>query len=377
MQKGAWCERTCKKILTIGGDFMNCFDSMEQSGMEELVFCSDKLTGLKAIIAIHDTTLGPAMGGTRMKAYPTEEAALGDVSALAKAMTYKASMAGLNFGGGKAVIIGDPCEFKTETLLRAYARFVERLGGRYITAVDMGINEYDIDCIRRETRHALGGTAEGGRGGCPSPATAYGVWQGIKACAQVAFGTSDLNEKTVAVQGLGSVGSVLCKYLAKEGANLIVSDVDLERGMAFAREIGAQWTDPEMIHKVDCDVFAPCAMGRVVSAATLPELKCRVLAGAANNVLSDETMADELHKRCIIYAPDYVINAGGLIYIAYERTSYLPDEIIKIVGQIGERLLQVLERAAAENKSPLLIANRMAEERVVAARNLQALQSGF
>ena len=351
---------------------MNCFDSMERSGMEELVFCSDKFTGLKAIIAIHDTTLGPAMGGTRMKAYPNEEAALEDVSSLAKAMTYKASMAGLNFGGGKAVIIGDPCQIKTETLLRAYARFVERLGGRYITAVDMGINEYDIDCIRKETRHALGGNAEGGRGGCPSPATAYGVWQGMKACAQIAFGTSDLNKRTVAVQGLGSVGSVLCKYLAKEGAILIVSDVYTERGMAFAAEIGAQWADPAMIHKVDCDIFAPCALGRVVSAETLPELTCRVLAGAANNVLSDETMAAGLHNRGIIYAPDYVINAGGLIYIAYERTSCLPDEIMNIVGQIGERLKLVLERAAVENISPLLVANRMAEERVVAARNLRA-----
>lgn len=351
---------------------MNCFKSMERSGMEELVFCSDKVTGLKAIIAIHDTTLGPAMGGTRMKAYTTEEAALEDVSALAKAMTHKASMAGLDFGGGKAVIIGDPRELKTEVLLRAYARFVERLGGRYITAVDMGINEFDIDCIRKETRHALGGTAEGGRGGCPSPATAYGVWQGIKACAQVAFGTSDLNKKTVAVQGLGSVGSVLCKYLTDEGADLIVSDVDTERGKTFALEIGAQWVEPEVIHKVDCDIFAPCALGRVVSAQTLPELNCRILAGAANNVLADESMADELHKRGIIYAPDYVINAGGLIYIAYERSPYLPDEIMKIVGQIGGRLQQVLERSAAENRSPLWVANNMAEERVANARELLA-----
>ncbi|MDW7650156.1 MAG: Glu/Leu/Phe/Val dehydrogenase dimerization domain-containing protein [Bacillota bacterium] len=356
---------------------MDCFVGMERFGMEELVFCSDRQTGLKAIIAVHDTTLGPAMGGTRMKAYSSEDEALEDVSALARAMTYKASMAGLDFGGGKAVIIGDPAEMKDETLLRAYGRFVQRLGGRYITAVDSGINEFDIDCIRRETGFALGGSAAGGRGGCPSPATAYGVWQGIRACAQTVFGSPELKGRVIAVQGLGSVGRVLCQHLAGEGASLVVTDIDADRGKAFAIQVGAGWVEPEEIHKVHCDIFAPCALGGVVKKETLPELDCRILAGATNNVLADHALCDELHRMGILYAPDYVINAGGLIYIAYERTPYLPKEIMKIVGQIGERLLLVMERAAKEDASPLWVANRMAEERITAVRELLALRSGF
>lgn len=356
---------------------MVCFDSMDRFDVEELVFCSDKKTGLKAIIAIHDTTLGPAMGGTRMKAYSSDEAALQDVAALAKAMTYKASLAGLDFGGGKAVIIGDPAKIKSEVLLRTYGRFVERLGGRYITAVDSGINEYDVECIRRETRHALGGCAAGGRGGCPSPATAYGVWQGMKACAEVAFCTPSLAGRTVAVQGLGSVGEVLASHLAAEGAKLVVSDTDIARGKAIALKLGARWSDPAHIHKISADIFAPCALGNVITADTVKELDCKIVAGAANNVLADSGLADTLHRMDILYAPDFVINAGGLIYIAHERTPYLPEEILEIVGRIGERLRRVFERAGQENTSPLWVANKMAEERIQAVRSLLALRTKF
>lgn len=355
---------------------MGYFESMERFGMEELVFCHDGKTGLKAIIAIHDTTLGPAMGGTRMKVYPSEEAALDDVCNLARAMTYKAAMAGLDQGGGKAVIIGDPTELKTERLLRAYGRFVEGLGGRYITSVDSGINEFDVDCIRKETRFALGGTPTGGRGGCPSPATAYGVWQGIKACAEAAFGSASLKGKTVAVQGLGSVGRVLCEHLREDGAGLVVSDVD-EKGKALAVQWGAIWVEPADLHKFPCDIFAPCALGGVITDQTLSELKCRVVAGAANNVLAKPELADELHKRNILYAPDYVINAGGLIYIAYELTQYLPAQVMAIVGRIGERLKAVLARSAREEKSPLWIANRMAEERIQSAKEPVKLVSSI
>jgi leucine dehydrogenase len=377
MHKSAGCEQTCKKILTTGWVLMVSFARMENLGMEEMVFCHDKRTGLKAIIAIHNTTLGPAMGGTRMKAYPTEEAAVEDVTALARAMSYKASMAGLDLGGGKAVIIGDPLQQKTEALLRAFGRFVERLGGRYITAVDSGINEFDVDCIRRETRHALGGTAAGGRGGCPSPATAYGVWQGIKAAAEAVWGTNDLQGKIVALQGLGSVGCVLAEYLTSEGARLIVSDIDAVRGKESARRVGAQWVDPSEIHKSECDIFAPCALGGVISAETLPQLRCRIVAGAANNILADDELADVLHSQGILYAPDYVINAGGLIYIAHERTPYLPDEIMCIVGRIGDRLRLVFERAKEEGISPLRVADRMAEERISSGKDLLSLRSGF
>ncbi|MBS4023740.1 MAG: Glu/Leu/Phe/Val dehydrogenase [Dethiobacter sp.] len=352
------------------------FSSMDSFGLEELVFCNDKRTGLKAIIAIHDTTLGPAMGGTRMKVYANEEEALQDAVSLARAMTYKSAAAGLDLGGGKAVIMGDPALSKNEALLRAYGRFVERLGGRYITSVDAGINEYDVDCIRRETLFALGGTAFGGCGGCPSPATAYGVWQGMKACAEAEFGSPELADLTIAVQGLGSVGRVLCEYLKSEGARLIVTDIDINC-RKLAEEWQAEWVLPQEIHKVPCDIFAPCALGGAVNEKTLPELVCRIVAGAANNVLSGDNMADELHKKGIIYAPDYIINAGGLIYIAHERTRYLPGEIMEIVGRIRGRLGQILKRAAGEGVTPFLVARQMAEERINAAKGLLSLRATF
>jgi leucine dehydrogenase len=352
-------------------EFMDCF------GLEELVFCHDRRTGLKAIIAIHDTTLGPAMGGTRMKAYACEEDALQDVAGLARAMTYKASVAGLDLGGGKAVIIGDPHQLKNEALLRAFGRFVERLGGRYITAVDAGINEYDIDCILRETSFALGGTAVGGRGGCPSPATAYGVWQGIKACAEAVFGSPALEGLSIAVQGLGSVGRVLCEYLNKEGARLFVTDTDIEKGLVLANQWQAEWVAPEDIHKLQCDIFAPCALGGVINKSTLPELNCRIVAGAANNVLAEEHLVEELHGKGILYAPDYVINAGGLIYIAHERTAYLPEEIMEIVGRIGGRLSDILLRASAENVAPYRVACQVGEERISAVKGLLTLRADF
>ncbi|MBS4032246.1 MAG: Glu/Leu/Phe/Val dehydrogenase [Clostridiales bacterium] len=355
---------------------MFCFENMDQVGLEEVIFCNDRKTGLKAIIAIHDTTLGPAMGGTRMKAYASEAEALVEVAGLAKAMTYKASMAGLDTGGGKAVIIGDPAT-KNEALLRAYGRFVERLSGRYITAVDSGINEYDIDCIRRETAYALGGTAAGGRGGCPSPATAYGVWQGMKACAEAAFGSASLEGLTVAVQGLGSVGKVLCEYLSREGAILIVGDTDCEKANSLAQEWQVQCAAPKDFHKIKCDIFAPCAMGNVVTADNIHEFNCRVIAGASNNVLQNSELSVALENRGILYAPDYVINAGGLIYIAYERTPYLPEEIMGIVGRIGDRMRNILARAAEEKKTPLEVTNMLAIERIEAVRGLLTLRTVF
>ncbi|WP_276324456.1 Leu/Phe/Val dehydrogenase [Dethiobacter alkaliphilus] len=356
---------------------MVCFADMERFGMEEFVFCRDSETGLQAIVAIHDTTLGPALGGTRMKVYATEKEALLDVASLARAMTYKAAMAGLDLGGGKAVIIGDPEKEKTESLLRAYGRFVERLGGRYITSVDSGINQYDIDCIRRETKYAVGGSAVGGRGGCPSPATAYGVLEGIRACATQVYGSPELKGKVVAVQGVGNVGRALCQYLADEGAKLIISDVNKALGQEIMNRFGARWVEPDEVHKVTCDIFSPCALGNVVTEETLPEFDCRIIAGAANNVLADNSLADRLHESEILYAPDYVINAGGLIYVANENTSCTSPEIMAVVGRIGERLAQVLARANREDSSPLWVADKMAEERVQSVKGLLSLRSSF
>lgn len=359
------------------GEAMVCFADMDRFGMEEVVFCRDHDTDLRGIIAIHDTTLGPAVGGTRMKAYATESEAMHDVAALAKAMTYKAALAGLDLGGGKAVIIGDPLQMKTESLLRAYGRFVERLGGRYVTSVDSGINQFDIDCIRRETKYAIGGCAVGGRGGCPSPATAFGVLEGIKASAEAVYGSPDLSGKVVAVQGVGNVGRALCQHLHDEGAELIISDVDAFLGEEVCQQFGAQWVEPADIHKVPCDIFAPCALGDVVTKQTLPELNCKIIAGAANNVLADIQFADSLHKRGILYAPDYVINAGGLIYISYEHTTYTTPEIMATVGRIRDRLDQVFARAASEDRSPLGVANTMAEERIESVKGLLTLRATF
>jgi leucine dehydrogenase len=353
------------------------FGDIERLGFEEIVFCHDRVTGLNAIIAIHDTTLGPGMGGVRMKPYASEQEAFSDVLALSRAMTYKAAAAGLDLGGAKGVIIGDPGKDKNEALLRAFGRFVERLGGRYITAVDAGINEFDIDCIRRETSYALGGTPAGCRGGCPSPATAHGVLQGMKACAMHVYGSPSLEGLTVAVQGLGGVGSVLCGQLVAEGAKLVVADIDEAKVKTLAAEWQASRVDPAVIHKVKCDIFAPCALGGVINRTNIDELNCRIIAGAANNTLSEEALGEVLHEKGILYAPDYVINAGGLTYIAYERTSYLPEEIMSIVGRIGDRLAAVLKRAAQEKVPPYQVADRMAEERIKAGKGLLTLRSKF
>lgn len=354
---------------------MDVFRRAEEYGMEEVIFCRDRRTGLKAIIGIHDTTLGPAMGGTRMYPYASEEEALEDLFRLAQAMTYKASAAGLDLGGGKAVIIGDPEKEKNEALLRTYGRFVERQNGRYITSVDMGINSRDIDQVRRETSYALGGSARGGRGGDPSPATAYGVWQGMKVCAEEVFGSPSLSGLTIAVQGLGSVGFPLCRHLYEEGAKLVVADLVEERIEKAVRVFGAQRVDPHLIHAVECHIFAPCASGGILNEKTLPELKCSVIAGAANNMLVDDKIGEELHKRGILYAPDYVINAGGLIFIAHEYSPYTREEIFAAVARIGERLKEIFRRSRLQDIPPFQAANLMALERIEEGRKVLSLRN--
>jgi len=334
---------------------------MEKQGFEELLFAHDASTGLKAVIAIHSTILGPALGGTRMWPYPTEEAAVNDVMRLARGMTYKAAMADRDLGGGKAVIIGDPCRDKSEKLLRAYGRFVDKLGGRYITAEDMGIGEKDLDWVRQETAHVLGDSSQGS----PSPFTAYGVWRGIKASARDALGSDSLEGLTVAVQGLGGVGSRLCEYLAGEGARLIVADLDPEKVKGAVSRWAAKAVAPEEIHARECDIFAPCAAGGIINELTIPQLKCRIVAGAANNVLQDRACGAGLMNRGILYAPDYVINAGGLIYVDSIRLGLKdPDEIRRVVGRIEQRLTHIFKRSAAEKQPPEVVADLMAEERL-------------
>lgn len=355
---------------------MGIFSVVEEMGMEEVVFCHDEDSGLKAIIAINDTTLGPALGGTRMKDYATEEEALLDACRLARAMTYKAALADLDLGGGKAVILGDPSR-KSEALLRAYGRFVHRLGGRYITSVDSGLSSQDLEMVMRETPYAHGGPPRGGRGGDPSPITAFGVFKGMETCLEALGEQPSLRGKRVAIQGLGQVGRALAAMLIEAGAHVIAADVDEDKVGVCQEEYGAEPCSPGDIHQVECDIFAPCALGGAINSTTINELKCRIIAGAANNVLAQAELAEELHQRGLLYAPDYVINAGGLIHVALEKTPYLPSEIQQIVSGIRGRLSAIFARAAREDLPPLVISNRMARERIAGSGKLASLRTDF
>jgi leucine dehydrogenase len=355
---------------------MDTFKVAEELGLEEVVFCHDRQTGLKAIIAIHDTTLGPALGGTRMKAYATEEDALWDACRLARAMSYKAALADLDLGGGKAVIIGDPAQ-KTEALLRAYGRFVDRLGGRYITSVDSGFSSEDLEVVRRETPYAHGGLARGGRGGDPSPDTAYGVFKGMEACLEALGEEPSLRGKKVAVQGLGNVGIALVSLLTEAGASVVAADIQEDKVGACVSQLGAEPCSCAQIHRVECDIYSPCALGGAVNPLNIQELNCRIIAGAANNVLADARLGLELHEKGILYAPDYVINAGGLIHVALEKTPCQPQEIRQMVSGIKGRLLQIFRRSALEGLPPVTVSNRMAEERLEAGRKWGSLRTDF
>src|SRR5437870_8490658 len=292
---------------------------------EEVVFFHDAPSELRGIVAIHSTTLGPALGGTRFYPFPSDQEALRDVLRLAKGMTYKAAAAGLDLGGGKAVVIGDPKRIKNEELLRAYGRFIETLGGRYITAEDIGTNRDDMDVIRRETRYVTGVSPELGGSGDPSPVTAYGVSLGLMACVEEAWQEHSLAGRRVAVQGVGKVGYHLVKYLIEAGASIVVSDVDVDAVGRVVRDFGVDTAEPEKIHAQECDIFAPCAMGAVIRDDTIPDLKCRVVAGSANNQLDRSEHGEALAEVGILYAPDYVINAGGLINVADELQGYDPE----------------------------------------------------
>lgn len=343
---------------------MMIFETMERLDYEQLVFCQDKASGLKAIICIHDTTLGPALGGTRMWNYRSEEEAIRDVLRLARGMTYKNAAAGLNIGGGKTVIIGDSRTEKSEELFRALGRFVQGLGGRYITAEDVGTNVQDMDWVRLETQFVTGVSSSYGSSGDPSPMTARGVWRGMKAAAKEVYGTANLSGKTIAVQGLGHVGRYLAQLLVKEGAKLIVTDVNSEAVQQVVDETGARAVKPEDIYSVECDIYAPCALGAVINDSTIPQLKCHIVAGAANNVLAEEKHGDRLHELGILYAPDYVINAGGVINVADELEGYNYERALKKVEGIYDNVTKVISIAKRDQIPTYKAADRMAEERI-------------
>ncbi|WP_047985392.1 branched-chain amino acid dehydrogenase [Ornithinibacillus californiensis] len=347
---------------------MEIFKDMEVYDYEQLVFCQDKNSGLKAIIAIHDTTLGPALGGTRMWTYDSEEEAIIDAMRLARGMTYKNAAAGLNLGGGKTVIIGDPRKDKNPEMFRAFGRYIQGLNGRYITAEDVGTTVEDMDLIHMETDFVTGISPEFGSSGDPSPVTAYGVYKGMKAAALEAFGDDSLEGKTVAVQGVGSVAFTLCEYLHKEGANLIVTDINQAAVNRAVEAFGATAVDPNDIYDVDCDIYAPCALGATINDDTLSRLKAKVIAGSANNQLKNTEHGDILFEKGMVYAPDYVINAGGVINVADELNGYNQSRAMKKVEGIYDSLVKVFEISRRDNIPTYLAADRMAEERIESAR---------
>jgi leucine dehydrogenase len=343
---------------------MKIFEYMKDYDYEQLVFCQDEQSGLKAIIAIHDTTLGPALGGTRMWTYESEEAAIEDALRLARGMTYKNAAAGLNLGGGKTVIIGNPRTDKNEEMFRAFGRFIQGMNGRYITAEDVGTTVEDMDIIYQETDYVTGVSPAFGSSGNPSPVTAYGVYKGMKAAAKEAFGADSLQGKKIAVQGVGNVAFHLCKHLHEEGAQLIVTDIQKEAVERAVEMFGAKAVDPQDIYAVDCDIYAPCALGATINDRTIPQLKAKVIAGAANNQLREARHGEQIHDMGIIYAPDYVINAGGVINVADELYGYNHDRALKKVEGIYSNIERVIEISKRDNIPTYAAADRLAEERI-------------
>lgn len=341
-------------------------------GHEQVVFCQDAETGLKAIIGIHSTVLGPALGGTRMWNYDNEADAIRDVLRLSRGMTYKASISGLNLGGGKAVIIGDSREHKTDALMRRFGQFVNSLSGRYITAEDVGINTHDMEMVKMETDHVTGIPVSMGGSGDPSPVTAYGVFMGMKAAAKYQFGTDNLEGKKVLVQGVGHVGETLVKYLSESGAQVMINDIHEDVLERISNQYGATIVR-ENIYQQDMDIYAPCALGATVNDETLAQLSCKVIAGAANNQLADEVRHGNMCKdKGIVYAPDFLINAGGLINVYSEIAKYDSAEAFKRTENIFNTTLDLLNLAEEKNITTHQAALQMAEERVEKTRLAQA-----
>ncbi|MGH9165475.1 MAG: Glu/Leu/Phe/Val dehydrogenase dimerization domain-containing protein [Acidimicrobiales bacterium] len=345
---------------------MAVFERIDGDGHEQVVYCHDRPSGLRAIVAIHSTRLGPALGGTRFHRYAHEDDALADVLRLARQMTYKSAAAGLDLGGGKAVIMGDPATDRSEGLLRAYAGFVDTLGGRYITAEDVGTTQADMDLIRQETAHVTGVSPALGGSGDPSAATAYGVLQAMKAVSLRLWGETSLTGRHVVVSGLGKVGSSLARHLIEERVRLTVSDVRGEAADTAVDRLGAEKAPADEAHGVECDLFSPCAMGGVLDATTIGELNCRAVVGSANNQLADPAGADLLAAAGILYAPDFIVNAGGVINIAEELRGYDSIRAHAQVARIFDTTTAVLEAAQRDGVTTVRAAEQRAEQRLAA-----------
>ena len=339
------------------------FRLMAEYGHEQVSLYQDPASGYRGIIAVHDTRLGPALGGTRFWHYRDDREALVDALRLSRGMTYKAAVAGLNLGGGKSVIIGDNKTTRREPIFRAHGRHVESLNGRYITAEDVGTSTTDMEFIRAETEHVTGLL---GKSGDPSPVTAYGVYRGIKACAHVRYGSDSLSGKTIVVQGCGHVGYSLCKFLFEEGAKLLVADIDPQRVKTVVQDFKAVALKEEDVYRQEADIFAPCALGAVINDKTLPQFKVDIIAGAANNQLAEDRHGQLIEARGILYAPDYVINGGGLINVNAELHGWSLERARNKAGEIYDTILRVFDIAKEERIPSYQAADRLAEQRIAA-----------
>lgn len=339
---------------------MSVFNLRAYDDHEQIVFCSDETSGLKAIIAIHSTALGPAVGGCRMWEYNTDEGALVDALRLSRGMTYKNAMAGLPFGGGKSVIIGNSKTMKSEALFKSFGRFVKNLNGRYVTAEDVGITTTDMALVNSETNHVLGLE---GKSGDPSPVTAYGVYKGIKAAVKHKLNRDDLDGLRISVQGVGHVGYYLCRHLHEEGAKLVVTDINSESVTKVVDEFGCQAVDIDDIYTQDVDIYAPCALGATINNETIHKIRASIVAGAANNQLAEDKHGQILMEKGILYAPDYVINAGGIINVSFEENYDLNTALAKVDG-IYDTLIEVFEMSKSESLPTNQIADEIARRRI-------------
>lgn len=347
------------------------FEVLKKDEFEQVVYGYDKFSGLKSIIAIHNTALGPAFGGTRMMPYATEEQAIQDVLRLSKAMTYKNAAGGINFGGGKAIIIGDPKTEKTEDLLRAFGRLIEGLGGRYITGVDVGTDEDDMVIVHEETNYNVALPETYGGGGSTSAATAYGLCHGMKSAAAEVFGDESLKGKTVSIQGVGHIGYVLAKYLLEEGANVVVCDVDKNNLKRATETLNVDVVEPDKIYDVDADIFSPCALGGVLNDDTISRLKCKLIAGSANNQLAEEMKHSQMiQDRGIVYAVDYILSVGGCINNSHQFIGYNRERAYGMVkNNITKNITRVLKMAKEQGITTAEAAKLMAEQRIQMAIN--------
>ena len=351
-----------QSISDVKSDRGRVLGQMIEMGHEQVLFCHDAKSGLKAIIAVHSTVCGPSLGGTRMWQYENEEEALYDVLRLSRGMTYKNSISGLNLGGGKAVIIGDSRKDKSKELFKRFGQFVDSLNGKYITAEDVGVSPADMVYVAQETNHVAGLP---GKSGDPSPVTAYGVYMGMKAAANFHFGNDSLSGKKIVVQGVGHVGEYLVQHLSNEGAELFVTDIHEPTLQHVAKKYGASVIGVDEVYDMDMDIYSPCALGATVNDDTLERLRCSIIAGAANNQLANEEIHGEaLRERGIIYAPDYLINAGGVMN-CYGEVSGLPqEEVMKMAENIYETTLDIFKSSREQGIPTYLAANRKAEKRI-------------